>query len=82
MCREYPAFDLPAGRRLKLRESPLVAMDMFAIERPRDERAPALQRFAELKRTCRRFGGEFTLLWHNSHLAARAERELYEAALR
>lgn len=82
VCREYPAFDLPAGRRLNLRESPLVAMDIFAIERPVDERAPALQRFAELKQTCRRFGGEFTLLWHNSHLAARAERELYEAALR
>ena len=81
VCREYPAFDLPAGRRLKLRESPLVAMDVFAIERPPGERAAALQRFAELKRTCRRFGGEFTLLWHNSHLAARAERELYEAAL-
>jgi hypothetical protein len=81
VCREYPVFDLPAGRRLNLRESPLVAMDVFAVERPPAERPAALDRFAELKETCRRYGGEFTLLWHNSHLAARSERELYEAAL-
>jgi hypothetical protein len=80
-CREYQAFDLLAGRRLKLRESPLVAMDVAVIERPPDEHEAALAQLATLRERSRMFGGEFTLLWHNSHLASRWERSLYEAAL-
>jgi hypothetical protein len=81
VCLEYPAFDLLGSRRLRLRESPLVAMDIAVIERPTDQRHEALDLLATLRARCRAFGGEFTLLWHNSHLASRAERALYEAAL-
>ncbi|NCC35948.1 MAG: hypothetical protein EOM24_28615 [Chloroflexia bacterium] len=29
--------------------------------------------------TCWRFGGDFTLLWHNSHLNNAADRRFYQA---
>jgi hypothetical protein len=34
-----------------------------------------------LKRACRRYGGEFALLWHNSRVVTAQERDLYEAVL-
>lgn len=36
-----------------------------------------LDRIMELNRRCRLFGGEFTLLWHNSRLISRKQREWY-----
>ncbi|MDH5676755.1 MAG: hypothetical protein OEZ06_31850 [Myxococcales bacterium] len=41
----------------------------------------ALTKIAKLAHTCRRFEGQFTLLWHNSSLSTRRERRTYEAAL-
>ena len=40
-----------------------------------------LARLTALKEQCRRHGGAFTLLWHNSFLLRREQRALYEAAL-
>jgi hypothetical protein len=34
-----------------------------------------------LKATCRRFGGDFVLLWHNDQLLGRRGRAFYEAVL-
>ena len=31
------------------------------------------------RETCQRVGGDFTLLWHNSHLASEADRKFYQA---
>jgi hypothetical protein len=46
----------------------------------------AIEWIERLSRTCRRFGGTFSLLWHNSNLIESWQRELYlkvlEAAVR
>jgi hypothetical protein len=80
-CTEFRTFDLDARRPLRLRERPLVAMDVALLDRERLTGEAALERLAELKRHCRRFDGDFTLLWHNSRFVNGGERSLYEAAL-
>jgi Family of unknown function (DUF7033) len=81
VCIEYPVFDLLAREPLKLRERPLVAMEMalFGASHSSDKRG--LDTLARLRARCRLVGGDFTLLWHNSRLASRRDRRLYEMAL-
>ena len=41
----------------------------------------ALEEILRLAAVCRRFRGDFTLLWHNNHLIGAAERETYRRAV-
>lgn len=41
----------------------------------------AAEAMRDLKRICRGYGGEFTLLWHNTSLLSDADRELYRHVL-
>ena len=78
-CREYPLFDVVRRRRLALRERPLALMDSAILSsRAYDE---AVARVRRVKGICRLFGGDFTLLWHNSRLGTRYERDLYAEVL-
>jgi uncharacterized protein DUF7033 len=81
VCYEYPVFDLRARRQFRLRERPLVVMEVSATglgPRPPDGTS---RRIAALRERCRLFNGDFTLLWHNDRLIARAQRRLYTEAL-
>jgi hypothetical protein len=75
VCHEYPTFDLLERRPLGLRERPLLVMDMAVLE------APTLAGVETVIRHCRRFGGELTLLWHNSQLVSRRQRAVYQEVL-
>jgi len=81
VCWEYPVFDLSARRRLRLRERPLVVMEMSLFHDATMSDRRGLEVVDQLRRRCKLFGGEFTLLWHNSRLASQRERRLYTAAL-
>ncbi len=76
-CCEYPVFDLLARRKLRLRELPLVVMEQAVI----DSDGASMETIDRLRERCRMFGGQFTLLWHNSRLATARERRLYRTAL-
>lgn len=83
-CREYPFYDLKDRKTLRLRERPLVLMECSVIARRylglgySDE---ALDRMTRYRETCRRFGGDFTLLWHNSHLRLPQDKRFYRALI-
>lgn len=83
-CFEYPAFDPVQGQQLELRIRPLIAMEC-TITASRymglglGERA--LEKFTALARACRSVNGRYALLWHNSELSTKAERELYVSIL-
>jgi len=81
VCYEYPVFDLGAGRVLALRERPLVAMEVSFLQYLALDHDAAYDAMLELKRICRRYGGQFTLLWHNNRLQTARDRRLYEAVL-
>jgi peptidoglycan/xylan/chitin deacetylase (PgdA/CDA1 family) len=80
-CSELPVFDVLARRRLRIRERPLVAMEVALLDHSGLSLSSALAELRALKDQCRRHGGEFTLLWHNSRLVSPRERRLYEDAL-
>lgn len=83
-CFEYPAFDPVAGKALRLRIRPLVAMECTVMAQRYmglGMGEAALEKFRELKQSCRSVNGCFTLLWHNSQFGHPAERALYEAVL-
>jgi hypothetical protein len=81
VCLEYPVFDVERRRPLALRERPLVVMEGAAIDRLQLGPGGAAKAIGELRETCRRYNGTFTLLWHNSRLIHRAERRMYLEAL-
>lgn len=81
VCYEYPVFDLGGRRMLSLRERPLVAMEATFLQYLALDRETALAAIADLKATCRRYGGQFVLLWHNNRLQGARDRALYEAVL-
>jgi peptidoglycan/xylan/chitin deacetylase (PgdA/CDA1 family) len=79
-CYEFPVFNLRTRQRLRLRERPLVAMDvsLLAPEYMGLSCRAARSELLRLGRTCRRYAGDFELLWHNSTLLRRADRRLYQ----
>ncbi len=81
VCHEYPVFDLERRAPLGLRERPLVAMEVslsgyMGLSWPR-----AAERIRALGETCRRYGGDFTLLWHNSTLLTVRQRQAYRTVV-
>lgn len=80
VCREYQAYDVKARHELKLAERPLIAMDCTIMDQrymnlgTSNEALEALVRF---KQICKRFGGTFSLLWHNSRMVDAEELRLY-----
>lgn len=82
-CYPFRTFDLVERRALRLEERPLVVMDatMLGSKYMNLSHQAALEQVTSMSKRCRLFGGDFTLLWHNSFLLTRLDRELYAAAL-
>lgn len=83
-CYEYPLYDVQERSPLQLRERPLVVMECSVIAERymglgySDRALELMQRY---KRTCRQFGGDFTLLWHNSHFLVPEDRAFYRTLI-
>jgi hypothetical protein len=79
-CHEFQMFDPTQDRALKLRQRPLVLMECSVIADRymglgySDEALAVMQGF---KSVCKRVGGVFTLLWHNSHFSGERDKEFY-----
>jgi hypothetical protein len=80
-CVEYPAFDLAAGKQLRLRERPLVVMDSPGLTRAESGWRECVGRVDRFRELCRRYDGDFTSLWHNSWVTTRSRRALFRAAI-
>ena len=83
-CFEYPAFDVSTNQALPLRIRPLVAMDCTVIAERYlglGSTEAAFDKFNELKSKCRKVGGVFTLLWHNSFFHTQNDFRIYSRLL-
>jgi hypothetical protein len=83
-CHAYPMFDPVAQRQLKLIQRPLIVMECSVISGRYlglgyGHDAHALIQL--LKHRCRAVDGQFSLLWHNSHLTRAEDRNLYTSIL-
>ena len=84
VCYEYPAFDILSRNRFKLRERPLLVMECTVIDRNYMNMGPGEKAFSfikSIKDTCRRFKGDFIILWHNTRFIEPRERQLYSLIL-
>lgn len=84
LCYEYPMYDLVERKPLQLRQRPLVLMECSVI----DERysglgtgEEAFQAMSQVKAECRKYQGDFVLLWHNQRFVDEREKNLYRAIL-
>ena len=79
-CHPYPVYDLEQRKPLKLIEKPLIVMEQSVLSKRyqgmRNE--SALEVMLKFKGLCKKFNGEYTLLWHNSSLNKESEREIYK----
>lgn len=83
-CYEYSLYDLVGRKMLNLQERPLIAMDSVFMADIREHHQTiddCYDELCRLKKKCQVYGGEFTLLWHNSSLEEVEYRRLYEAVL-
>lgn len=84
VCYEYPVYNFLEREALSLRERPLIAMEGSVISERYMNYGysdKALAIFIGLKKKCQRYSGDFTLLWHNSHLLTPEDKRLYCAIL-
>jgi len=81
-CHEYPVFNLKTRRILRLRERPLIVMDTTLLNYMSLRPKQVLEKIERLSNICRKYGGIFSLLWHNTSLIQSWERQLYLEILR
>jgi hypothetical protein len=80
-CFEHPVFNLETRRALRLRERPLIVMEQSALSYLGLGEEEALDLVGDLRVVCKRFGGDFVFLWHNSQVVGRRASRMYEQAL-
>jgi hypothetical protein len=78
--REFRAFDVIASRKLALIERPLIVMDStFLNYMMLGATDAAIECGLRLKYRCKRLGGNFTLLWHNSNLTTDSHWRVFQS---
>jgi hypothetical protein len=80
-CWEYPVYDLVKRRPIKLRERPLLFMDVTVLRHQNMEIDEIVYVANDLANTCRQFNGDFTMLWHNNFLTTEVLRECYKTIM-
>ncbi len=75
--RPFSTYDLIGRQEIGLIEQPLLVMDATLSYYWKLSPDQAILAAAEIADQCRRFGGSFVMLWHNSSLASRQERLSY-----
>lgn len=81
VCYPYPVYNLITRKKLNLVERPLIVMDGSLYEYMRLSHDEALSLVKKLANECRKHGGEFVILWHNTMLDDNKEREFYAGML-
>ncbi len=66
ICHDFPVFDFLERKMLRLREKPLIAMDVTLALYQKYTPAEASERLEQLRRQVVKHKGEFVCLWHNS----------------
>lgn len=79
-CHEFPMFDPLNGNILNLRQRPLILMEGSVIGEAYmglgyTEQTTSYMKM--LKNRCVQVGGNFTLLWHNSHFTTEEDKNIY-----
>lgn len=80
VCYEFSMFDFLQRQKLKLRQRPLIVMECSVIDdcyMGLGYSYKALKVMQDLKEKCYRYHGNFSLLWHNSHLKKKEDKKFF-----
>ncbi|MCK5536848.1 MAG: hypothetical protein KAI79_08475 [Bacteroidales bacterium] len=84
-CYEYPFYNVIKRQSLKLQEHPLIVMECSVINDCYIGLGlgdNTYNTISLLKKRCKQFGGDFTLLWHNSHLITKNDKLMFEEIIK
>lgn len=83
-CWDYPVYNCITHEAYKLREYPLIVMDctLWNERYMNLDKQDMLFRCLELKGKCKKYEGNFVILWHNTSFIEQWHRELYESILK
>ena len=82
-CHPFHVFDVVNSNTLPLMEYPLTVMEcsVLRVDYMGYSYEKALEYMLQLKNQCRKYGGTFVLLWHNSAFENEIDWELYRNVL-
>ena len=71
----YPLYDLQERKQLNLIEHPLIVMDQALISAQHNSREleSRISEALKIRDECKKYGGNFNILWHNSELTAKTK---------
>ncbi|MCJ0764328.1 polysaccharide deacetylase family protein [Variovorax terrae] len=84
ICYPYRVYDLIERRELTLIEQPLILMECSLIDSRYMNLGcsdAAFEEVQNLRNECKKFRGQFTVLWHNHRYVSEEEVNLYKFAL-
>ncbi len=81
-CMPVPWYDLQEEKQTKLTLHPLPLMDVSLTQYLQLNAEARRHLFGQICSEIKKFGGEFTPLWHNNHLSTSKARKEYESFLR
>lgn len=67
VCYEYPVFDVIQRKKLNLIERPLIFMETVSKQKYH-QKENFIKHCLSLKKTVKKYNGQFVFLWHNSNL--------------
>lgn len=77
ICYPYPVYDLLERKQLDLIERPLIVMDATLYDYMKVSHNEALDIVKKLADECKKYNGEFVVLWHNTTLEDEKEKAFY-----
>lgn len=82
-CYEYPMYDLINRKKLRIRQRPLLLMDVSLISNRYMSLnyEDAYNEASKIVFECKKYNGDFTILWHNSELDTNEKTDLYLSIL-
>jgi len=66
VCYDFPVYDFIERKELKLREKPLIMMEVSLKQYENLSADQAIKRIDTLRSTVEKYNGSFVYLWHNS----------------
>jgi hypothetical protein len=79
-CYEYTLFDVLNRKTLALKERPLIVMEGTVFDKQYmnlGHTYSAGNQMLYYKNTCKKYNGDFTLLWHNTYFQTASDEALY-----
>jgi len=84
VCYEFSMFDILNRQKLNLKQRPLIVMECTLIDEAYMNYGytkKTITAINDLKSKCKKYNGNFSLLWHNNHFKNKEDINIFKKAL-